>query len=124
MPPARRLASPLWTLAGVIALALGLIGIVLPLMPTTVFLLLAGFCFTKGSPRLRRWLETHPRLGPPVLAWEQTGAIARRHKRLAVAMMAATFALCAALGLPLWVLGLQAACLLGAGTYVWTRPDT
>lgn len=119
-----RLARPLWVAAGAIALTLGVIGIALPILPTTPFLLLAGICFGKGSPRLRRWLETHPRFGPPVLAWEENGAIARRHKRLAVIMMTAAFALSAALGLPWHVLAIQAICLLGAGTFVCTRPDS
>lgn len=119
----RRMARPFWVAAGGTALMLGIIGIALPVLPTTPFLLLAGFCFGKGSPRLRRWLEDHPRFGPPVLAWERSGAIARRHKRLAVTMMAAAFALSLALRLPWHVLTIQAACLLGAGTFVWTRPD-
>ncbi|GAA4225019.1 YbaN family protein [Sagittula marina] len=130
MPPPRvpyrsahRFARPLWTAAGILAVALGVIGIVLPVLPTTPFLLLAGVCFGKGSPRLRHWLETHPRLGPPVVAWEQTGAIARRHKKMALGMMAATFAVGLAVGLPAHVLGIQVICFLCAGSYVWTRPD-
>ena len=122
MPP-YRLARPVWVAAGSVALALGIIGIALPILPTTPFLLLAGLCYGKGSPRLRLWLETHPRFGPPILAWERTGAIARPHKRLAVTMMAAAFLLSLAMGLPAYALALQAACLVGAGTFVWTRPD-
>lgn len=121
--PAHRLIRPLWTGAGVLAVVLAVIGIALPVLPTTPFLLLAAFCFGKGSPRLRHWIETHPRFGPPILAWERSGAIARRHKRLALAMMGATFALGLALALPPYALALQAVCFLGAGTYVWTRPD-
>ena len=121
--PSHRLARPVWVAAGSVALALGVIGIALPILPTTPFLLLAGLCYGKGSPRLRLWLETHHRFGPPILAWERSGAIARPHKRLAVTMMAAAFLLSLAMGLPAYALALQAACLIGAGTFVWTRPD-
>lgn len=117
------MARPLWATAGAVCVVLGVIGIALPILPTTPFLLLAGICFGKGSPRLRRWLETHPRLGPPVLDWETRGAIARRHKRMALGMMGVTFAIGLMLGLPAHVLAIQAACFAGAGTYVWTRPD-
>jgi uncharacterized membrane protein YbaN (DUF454 family) len=117
------LARSIWTAAGAIALVLGIIGIPLPILPTTPFLLLAGFCFGKGSPRLRRWLETHPRFGPPVLAWEARGAIAPRHKRVALGMMAVTWCISILMGLPLYLIGIQALCFAGAGTYVWTRPN-
>jgi len=49
---------------GAISLGVGLLGIILPGLPTTVFLLLASFLFARSSPRLHRWLLAHPRLGP------------------------------------------------------------
>jgi uncharacterized membrane protein YbaN (DUF454 family) len=112
-----------WTVLGLVALALGVVGALLPLLPSTPFVLLAAFAFGRGSPRLRRWIEAHPRFGPPVRDWEAHGAIARPLKRLAVAVMAATFAIGVAAGLPPLALAVQAACLAGAGAYVLTRPD-
>jgi len=78
----------LWVLAGAISLSLGLIGIVLPLLPTTPFVLLAAFCFARGSARFEHWLLNHPRLGPPILAWRREHALPLRAKQLAWSMMA------------------------------------
>ena len=78
----------LWLGAGLTALTLGLIGIFLPLLPTTPFVLLAAFCFTRGSPRCEAWLLDHPRLGPVVRDWRATRAIPWGAKLLAWSMMA------------------------------------
>jgi uncharacterized membrane protein YbaN (DUF454 family) len=78
----------LWLGAGASALALGVIGIFVPLLPTTPFVLLAAFCFTRGSPRCEAWLLDHPKLGPIVRDWRTTRAIPWRAKLLAWAMMA------------------------------------
>jgi uncharacterized membrane protein YbaN (DUF454 family) len=118
-----RLGRLFWTALGLVALGLGIAGVALPLLPSTPFVLLAAFAFGKGSPRLRRWIEAHPRFGPPVRDWEAHGAIARPLKRLAVVVMAATFLIGLVAGLPPLVLVIQAVCLTGAGAYVLTRPD-
>jgi uncharacterized membrane protein YbaN (DUF454 family) len=112
-----------WTGLGAVSLALGVIGIALPLLPTTPFILLAAFAFARGSPRLRHWLETHRRFGPPIRDWERYGAVAPRAKRLAAALMALTFVIPLLAGLPPAALAVQAACLAGAAAFVLTRPD-
>ncbi|MCB1343562.1 MAG: YbaN family protein [Pseudooceanicola sp.] len=123
LPPPIRRIRPLWTLAGVVSLALGIIGIALPVMPTTPFVLLAALCFGKGSPRLHAWLLGHRYFGPMIADWEATGAIPRHIKYWACGSMAVTFAACAALGVPGRVLIAQAVLMtIGAG-YVLTRPD-
>ncbi len=77
-----------WTAAGVISLALGVLGIFLPLLPTTPFVLLAAFCFSRGSERVEAWLLAHPRFGPMVADWRARRAVPRRAKQLAWTMMA------------------------------------
>lgn len=120
-PPQR--SNLLWTCAGLLSLLIGIIGIVLPLLPTTPLVLLAAFCFGKGSPRLRAWLLDHARFGPMIGDWHERGAIARRAKLSAVVVMLAAFGLSLAMSLPLWVLIAQAICLGGAATFILTRPD-
>ena len=77
----------LWLSAGALALALGVLGIFLPLLPTTPFVLLAAFCFSRGSERWEAWLLGHPRLGPLVQDWRRYRAMPLRAKQLATLMM-------------------------------------
>lgn len=119
----RALARLAWNVAGGIALLLGLIGIVLPVLPTTPFVLLAAFCFSNGSPRMRHWLVNHAVFGPLIADWEAHGAIARPIKRLSCSIMAGVFLVSVIAGVSPIVLVIQAVCLSGAATYVLTRPD-
>ena len=113
----------LYFAAGWVLTAIGVIGLVLPLMPGTIFLIAAAWCFSRSSPRFEAWLIGHPKLGPQVVAWRRTGSIARRTKYIACGSMVLSFALVAASDAPpiaLWVTG---ACLIAAGTYVASRPE-
>ncbi|MET1756515.1 YbaN family protein [Novosphingobium sp. RD2P27] len=64
-----------WLLLGFICIVLGFIGAVVPLMPTTIFMILAAGCFARSSPRLETWLLQHPRFGPSLRAWRNEGAV-------------------------------------------------
>jgi uncharacterized membrane protein YbaN (DUF454 family) len=91
MPPPRPSTSRtvrwlLW-LAGTVSLVLGLIGVVLPGLPTTPFVLLAAACYAKASPRLHGWLLNHRWLGPMVRDWEQHRSLTRRSKTVAIGSM-------------------------------------
>ncbi len=93
MPPPQPRARPawqraLWVAGGVLALAVGVVGIVLPLLPTTPLVLLAAYCFARGSERIERWLLNHRRFGPMVRAWRARRVIPWRAKLLAWTMMA------------------------------------
>ncbi len=80
----------LWLVAGALSLAVGVVGIVLPLLPTTPLVLLAAFCFSRGSKRWEAWLLNDPRFGPMVRDWREHRAVPLRAKQLATAMMAAS----------------------------------
>lgn len=113
----------LWLILGLSFLALGLLGIVLPVLPTTPFLLLAAAAFAKSSPRLHRWLLDHPSLGPPIRNWEEHGAISIGAKRLALTTMAVVFSLSLWLGLRWEILAAQGL-LMGVGAaFILSRPS-
>ena len=118
-----RIRRFVWFAFGWAMVALGLIGVVLPGLPTTPFLLVAAFAFSRSAPRLRLWLETHPTFGPPIRDWEMRGAISARAKTLAITMMAVILAASLLFGVPFWALALQAAFMGGAGLFILTRPD-
>jgi uncharacterized membrane protein YbaN (DUF454 family) len=113
----------LWLAAGGLFLGLGLLGVVLPVLPTTPFLLLAAGSFAKSSPRLHGWLLGHPLFGPPIRDWEENGAISRPAKRLAVGSMAAVLVVSLVLGLSWKVLLAQAVLIAVGCAFVLTRPD-
>lgn len=113
----------MWTGAGLLALAVGALGVVLPLLPTTPLVILAAFCFSKSSPRLRSWLLNHRIFGPLIRNWEATGSIAPRYKAIALTAMALAFGLSLALGLKPLILVVQAVCLGGAALYILSRPN-
>src|SRR5690606_7374764 len=84
----RAMTRWLWWLLAYASLGIGIVGIVLPGLPTVPFVLLAAFAAARGSRRLREWLLAHPRFGPAIRDWEREGAVSRRAKRLATIMMA------------------------------------
>ena len=79
-----------------VMLALGIIGIVLPVLPTTPFILLAAWAAARGSTRLHRWLIKHRTFGPLIRDWQAQGAVRRSNKWLATITMLA----CARIGAP------------------------
>ena len=78
----RKLVHPILTGVGILSVVLGIIGIFLPLMPTTPFLLLAAFCFARSSPRCHQWLHQHRWFGPYLTRYQQRHAMTRRDKLL------------------------------------------
>lgn len=113
-----------WLLRGLggACVGLGLLGIVLPLVPTTPFLLLAAWAFAHSSPRLHHWLVSHPRFGPPIADWREHGAIGAGGKRAALLVLGLTLAGSWALAAPGWVVAVQAVCLVAVGAFILTRP--
>jgi hypothetical protein len=109
---------------GVLMLALGIVGAFLPVMPTTIFLILAAWCFGRSSPRIEAWMLNHPRFGPTLRDWRQYGAVPRRAKILACLGMASGYGLFFAGARPEPLLAVVvAAFIVAAAIYVTTRPE-
>jgi uncharacterized membrane protein YbaN (DUF454 family) len=113
----------LWLALGLTSLALGIAGVVLPLLPTTPFVLLAAYCFARSSPRLHGWLLANATFGPLISNWQRHGAIAPRAKLLAVASMAGVLALSFAVGASQRVIIIQAVILPATALFILTRPS-
>ncbi len=114
----------LWLLLGLTSTGFGIAGTVLPLVPTTPFLLLAAFAFARSSPRLHRWLLDHRHFGRLIRNWQQHRSIDRRVKVTALFLMAAMLVLTWLAGVASWILAGQALVLAGVATFILTRPDT
>lgn len=84
--PSPTVRALLW-LAGSVSLVLGLIGVVVPGLPTTPFVLLAAACYARASPRLHAWLLNHRLTGPMLRDWEKHRSLTRRTKTIAVVSM-------------------------------------
>lgn len=69
------------------SIAVGFIGIFVPLLPTTPFVLLAAVCYSRGSERFHIWIHGHPRFGPMIVSWHEHRAIGTRAKIAATLMV-------------------------------------
>lgn len=122
LPPAR--VRWTWLIAGWAALALGTVGIFLPLIPTTPFILVAAWCFSKGSKRMHRWLLEHRRFGPIVRDWERYGVIRLRAKLLATAVIVPLVGYMAIFtDAPTWTVVVTILLALSGLGFVWSRPS-
>ena len=115
----------IWNLAGFLAFLLGLIGLLLPIMPTVPFLIVAAWCWAKGSPRFHRWLIEHQHFGPAIAAWNERRAVPRSGK------IAASLMLAVSVSTTLYFLGDRyfafilplALLILAVMIWVWRLPD-
>lgn len=110
-----------WMLAGMLCMVIGIVGIVVPLLPTTDFVLLAAYCFSRGSRRWESWLLAHPRFGPIVRDWRANRAVPLRAKWGASIAMAFS-CLWAAWVLPASTGWIPAVICLLVAAYLWSRP--
>ena len=112
-----------WLTLGLISLALAVIGIILPLLPTVPFLLLAAFFFARSSERLHNWLLSHRTFGPFINDWNQSGAIRLKAKRLATLSVVAVLGVSILLKASVLVIIIQCVTLSLVMLFIWTRPS-
>jgi uncharacterized membrane protein YbaN (DUF454 family) len=114
----------LQALAGLCVL-LGLVGILVPVLPTVPFLLVAAWAASRSSPRLHRWLLAHPHFGRPLRDWEDAGVVPRYAKWLATVMISVSGAVMLYIAPGGWRAVVLAGIIAMAGVLVWLwrRPE-
>lgn len=111
-----------WWLLAYVSLGVGIVGIFVPGLPTTVFVLMSAWAAARGSERLHRWLLSHPRFGPAIRDWQAQGAVSRRAKWMA----SITMTVCAAILLWFshpWIAAFAIACMAAVAAWLWLRPE-
>lgn len=119
---ARRAIRWLWAIVGAIALALGFVGIVVPGMPTTVFWLIAAWCFSRSCPAIQRWIYNRPRVGPVIEDLLEHRKLTPANRRRAIGGIWFGIGLSAAIMLlthaPHWAVGILLLTAVGVTTWV------
>ena len=112
----------LWLVLGLLFTGLGVVGAFLPVMPTTVFLLIAAFFFARSSPKFYNWLLNNRAFGPLIRDWRSGLGLPLRAKILAVSLILVTVGSSIFFVSILWVQLMLAVIALGVSTYLLTRP--
>ena len=113
----------LWWLLAYASLGLGIVGIVVPGLPTVPFVLLAAFAAARSLRRLHAWLLAHRRFGPLIRDWEREGAVSRRAKRLAIAMMSLCAVVMFLTAPKWWMAAIGTAIMAVVAAWLWRRPE-
>jgi uncharacterized membrane protein YbaN (DUF454 family) len=113
----------IWLLVGVVAVAIGAVGVILPLIPTTPFLLVAAFAFARSSERMNGWLREHQVFGPLINNWHRDGSIDEKAKRMAIIVIVATPVVTWLLDVPAWIVACQIVVLSAVAVFILTRPS-
>ncbi len=113
---------PIYFSFGLLFLGLGIVGAVLPLLPTVPFLLVAAFFFARSHPEWAQRLYDHPVYGPSLCDWRDRGAIGRRAKYASIGAMAAGILFTwITVGAPFFLISVAVLALVGP--WIWTRPE-
>jgi uncharacterized protein len=119
----RLLATLLWRALAVLCVALGLLGVFLPGLPTVPFLLVAAWAGGRGWPALENWLLNHPRHGPGIRRWRERGAVPRSAKWAASGMMLLSAGVLQLSPLPPWSKVAVPVLMAAVALWLWRRPE-
>lgn len=113
----------LWLLLALLALGLGVLGVLLPGLPTTPFVLVAAYASARGSKRLQDWLHAHRLFGPMIRDWECYGAVSRRAKWFALVTMLLCAVLMALTAPRWWMTATGSAIMAVVAVWLLRRPE-
>ncbi|MFH6953096.1 YbaN family protein [Pseudoalteromonas sp. XMcav1-K] len=113
-----------WLVIGLVSLLLGVLGVFLPLLPTTPFVLLSAFCFSKSSTRMHSWLLNHRIFGQLITDWEAHGVIRTKIKVIATSSMLLLVSYpLFFIPFPIWLKAIVVICIVSVLLFIWSRPS-
>ncbi|THT99894.1 DUF454 domain-containing protein [Lampropedia puyangensis] len=110
-------------LLAITSLGMGILGVFVPGLPTTVFILIAAWAAARSSPKLHAWLLQHKLFGPILRNWEAGGFVSAKAKRAATLTMLASVLIMLLAGVPTWALLFASTCMACVAIYLWRRPE-
>ena len=114
----------LFLTAGFISMIFGFIGMFLPILPTTPFMILAAFCFSKSSERLHKWLLSRPHIGKLIIDWEKHGVIRMKAKIYSTIVIIPLFSYTLIfVNVNNWIKALLVLIALSVLSFIWSRPS-
>lgn len=109
---------------GMLSLGMAIVGVILPGIPFSIFVVFAAFCFTKSSPRMHRWIYSHKVFGPFLTNWNEHRVFPKRLKYVMVAMMSFTLALTYIATQNLNAVAWSGSFMLAVAIWAWRYPST
>ena len=106
-----------------LSLAMAVVGVFLPVVPTVPFVLLAAWAAARSSPKLTLWLERHPHMGPMIVEWRRGGVVRRSAKWTATGLMGLSAASMLFLFRGNWLPYVAIACMAIVLAWLWRRPE-
>ncbi|MGY0560425.1 YbaN family protein [Luteimonas sp. A277] len=112
-----------WLLLAYAMLGLGMLGVVLPGLPTVPFILAAAWAAMRGSPKLHAWLLAHRTFGPMIHNWQEHGAVTRRSKVLAIGSMVLCAVVLFLVSPMFWAAMAGTGVMAIVAAWLWRRPE-
>ncbi len=109
---------------GIVFVGLAILGVMLPILPTTPFLLVAAGCFAKSSPKMQRWLLTNKIFGPMINDWQQHRSIPKKAKYIALSSIVLSVAWSSYMLKSIWLTLLIIALVIGPFIFLWRLPES
>lgn len=117
------LKKALFVVAGILSLAVGIVGAFLPLLPTVPLVLLAAFCFARSSETLHHWLISHRYFGPIIENFQAGKGIPRRVKIRTILVLWLSMGLSCWIVARLWLCLMLVAIGISVSIYLWRLPE-